>query len=215
MQNLDNLNLEQNRFLPFTAGKSLKKLLPQTNVDSTISLLDLPVQFVSLSDNQNSVEQDLGLDDSGSGIFIGLHQHGTRLILMGDGVSISGSSSRTSRINRELFSWIASQKQLKSIYVEMACFEAEDTALLTSLPALEEIVFVGTNIEDETIQQLASISSLNNITIKWGNITDHSISSFNSMKNLKFLALDRTQFFPLNAAAKLKKTLPDTQLHIF
>ena len=215
MQNLENLNLEQNRFLPFTAGKSLRKLLPQTNVDSTISLLDLPVQFVSLSDNQNSAEQELGLDDSGSGIFIGLHQHRTQLILMGDGVSISGSGSRTSRINRELFSWIASQKQLKSIYVEMACFEAEDTALLTSLPALEEIVFVGTNIEDETIQQLASISSLKNITIKWGNITDHSISSFNSMQNLKFLALDRTQFFPLNAAAKLKKTLPDTQLHIF
>lgn len=215
MQDLEFLKLERNLFFPIQADVLLRKLLPQTNVDSQVGLLDSPVQFVSLPDNPHSAEQDLKFKDSASGLRMRLHEQDTRLILMGDGVSISGSFSRTSRINRELLSWIATQKQLKSIYVEMACFEAKDTALLNALPALEEIIFVGTNIGDETIQQLASMSSLKRITIKWGNITDHSISSFSRMKKLKYLALDRTQFFPMNAATTLKKALPDTQVLIY
>ncbi|KAA0132131.1 hypothetical protein FYZ48_28910 [Gimesia chilikensis] len=160
-------------------------------------------------------ENDVLVKYPSTGLTFSLRQNRETLIINGDGTIFGGPFHETARINRELFEWIGSQKQIKKIYIEMVFFNQNDSAALQQLDNLETIIFLGTNVDDKTIDHLSKIESLKNITIKVGNISDRSVSRFAQMKNLKYLALDQNRFFPIKAASTLKKALPDAQILIY
>ncbi|QDT96414.1 hypothetical protein [Gimesia aquarii] len=160
-------------------------------------------------------EKEVVFNFPSSGLIIGLHENREALRILGNGSPIGPPLNQTSRINKNVFEWIASQKQIKKIYLEIVFFNEHDAAVLEQLPHLEEITLVNTNVGDKTIQHLSKMKSLKNVSIKMGNITDRSISIFAHMTNLKYLVLDRNQFFPSDAISSMKKSLPGANIHVY
>lgn len=160
-------------------------------------------------------EKEVVFNYPSSGLTIGLHENRETLRILGDGTVIAPPFNQTSRISKDVFEWIASQKQIKKIYLEIVFFNENDAAVLEQLPRLEEITLVNTNVGDKTIQYLSKMKSLKGISIKMGNITDQSIFSFAHMTSLKYLVLDRNQFFPLDAISSMKKSLPGANIQVY
>ncbi|MAC51127.1 MAG: hypothetical protein CME31_01140 [Gimesia sp.] len=181
----------------------------QQGKDTQETVLPAPQQ------NSSAVKKDLVFEYPSAGLTIGLHENRTALRILGDGTMISPPFYQTSRINRALFEWVSTQKQLKKITLEMVVFDDNDLSQLQKLPELEQFSLNGTSLGDQGVGHISKMNSISGIAINYGLITDHSIPYLLQMKKLTYLTINRSRFFPLNGATTLQQGLPETQVQIY